>query len=122
LKTPRFTRLLLAIAVMAVLSRSANGQLVADSATPSLPAVSVSQAAFLPQVTYARPTEKMKLRGYLFDAFGPYPIVGAALAAGINQGDNTPPEWKQGAEAYGKRFGSDFGIAGITTTTRYALA
>ncbi len=117
-----FTRLLLAIAVMAVLSRSANAQLVADSATPSLPAVLVSQAAFSPQVTYARPTQKMKLRGYLFDAFGPYPIVGAALAAGINQGENTPPEWKQGAEAYGKRFGSDFGIAGITTTTRYALA
>ena len=122
MKTPPFTRLLLAIAAMAVLSRSANAQLVADSATPSLPAVSVSRAALLPQVAYARPTQKMKLRGYLFDAFGPYPIVGAALAAGINQGDNTPPEWKQGAEAYGKRFGSDFGIAGITTTTRYALA
>jgi hypothetical protein len=122
LKTRLFTRLLLAIAVMAVLSRSANGQLVADSVTPSSPAVSVSQAAFLPQVTYVRPTQKMRLRGYLFDAFGPYPIVGAALAAGINQGENTPPEWKQGAEAYGKRFGSDFGIAGITTTTRYALA
>jgi len=122
LKTPPFTRLLLAVAAMAVLSRSANAQLVADSVTPSSPAVSVSQAALLPQVAYARPTQKMKLRGYLFDAFGPYPIVGAALAAGINQGDNTPPEWKQGAEAYGKRFGSDFGIAGITTTTRYALA
>ena len=122
MKTRPFTRLLLAITAMAVLSRSANAQLVADSATPSLPAVSASQAAFSPQVTYARPTEKTKLRGYLFDAFGPYPIVGAALAAGINQGDNTPPEWKQGAEAYGKRFGSDFGIAGITTTTRYALA
>ena len=122
MKTPPFTRLLLAVAAMAVLSRSANAQLVADSVTPSSPAVSVSQAALLPQVAYARPTQKMKLRGYLFDAFGPYPIVGAALAAGINQGDNTPPEWKQGAEAYGKRFGSDFGIAGITTTTRYALA
>jgi hypothetical protein len=68
------------------------------------------------------PDPENEVRGYLFDAFGPYPIVGAALAAGINQGDNTPPEWKQGAEAYGKRFGSDFGIAGITTTTRYALA
>ena len=119
---PMFTRLLLAITAMAVLSRSAKAQLVADSVTPPSPAVSVSQAALLPQVAYARPTQKMKLRGYLFDAFGPYPIVGAALAAGINQGEKTPPEWKQGAEAYGKRFGSDFGIAGITTTTRYALA
>jgi hypothetical protein len=87
LKTPPFTRLLLAVAAMAVLSRSANAQLVADSVTPSSPAVSVSQAALLPQVAHARPTQKMKLRGYLFDAFGPYPIVGAALAAGINQGE-----------------------------------
>ena len=58
----------------------------------------------------------------VFDAFGPYPIVGAAFAAGINQGENTPPEWKQGAEGYGKRFAADFGIAAVTTTTRYALA
>ena len=73
-------------------------------------------------LTYARPTQKTKLRNYFFDAFGPYPIVGAAFAAGINQAYNTPPEWRQGAEAYGKRFGSDFAIAATATTTRYALA
>jgi hypothetical protein len=75
-----------------------------------------------PELTYTRPTEKTKLRNYFFDAYGPYPIVGAAIAAGINQANNTPPEWRQGAEGYGKRYGSDFGIAAITTTTRYALA
>jgi len=32
------------------------------------------------------------------------------------------PEWKQGAAGYGRRFGSDFGIAAVSTTTRYALA
>lgn len=64
----------------------------------------------------------MKLQNYFFDPYGPYPIVGTALAAGINQVDNTPPEWKQDAEDYGKRFGSDFGIATVTTTTRFALA
>jgi len=73
-------------------------------------------------LTYTRPTQKTKLRNYVFDAFGPYPIVGAAFAAGINQAYNTPPEWRQGAEAYGKRFGSDFAIAASATTTRYALA
>ena len=36
--------------------------------------------------------------------------------------DNTPPEWKQGVPGYSKRFGSDFGIAAISTTTRYGLA
>jgi len=74
------------------------------------------------QLTYTRPSEKTKFHNYLFDAFGPYPIVGTAIAAGINQADNAPPEWQQGAEGFGKRFGSDFGIAAIGTTTRYALA
>lgn len=74
------------------------------------------------EVTYVRPTQKIKLHNYLFDAFGPYPIVGAAVAAGINQADNTPPEWKQGAEGYGKRVASNFGIAGVGITTRYALS
>jgi hypothetical protein len=64
----------------------------------------------------------MKLRNYFFETFGPYPIVGAALAAGIGQADNAVPEWKQGAEGYGKRFASDFSIAAVGTTTRYALA
>ncbi|MGA8224561.1 MAG: hypothetical protein WB780_23150 [Candidatus Acidiferrales bacterium] len=72
--------------------------------------------------TYSRPTEKTKLDNYLFDSFGPYPIVGAALVAGIQQATNSPPEWKQGASAYGQRVGSDFGVALVTTSTRYGLA
>jgi hypothetical protein len=81
-----------------------------------------STASPKPEVPYSRPTEKRRLHNYFFDAFGPYPIVGAALAAGINQADSTPPEWKQGAAGYGKRLGSNFGISVVTTTTRYALA
>lgn len=73
-------------------------------------------------LTYIRPTERTKASNYAFDAFGPYPVAGAALAAGINQWHNSPPEWGPGAEGYGKRFGSDFGIATIGTTTRYGLA
>ncbi len=73
-------------------------------------------------LNYVRPTERTKVSNYAFDAFGPYPIAGAAFAAGINQWTNSPPEWGQGAEGFGKRFGSDFGIAAIGTTTRYGLA
>ena len=94
-------------------------QSLADAAVPSGSVVSAPVAQT--DLIYTRPTQKTKLRNYFFDAFGPYPIVGAGFAAGINQADNTPPEWRQGAEGYGKRFGSDFAIAGISTTTRYAL-
>jgi hypothetical protein len=105
---------LLAVAVLPVLVKA---QSLADSGTVVVPV----QTA-LPNLTYTPPTEKTKLHNYLFDTFGPYPIVGAAFVAGINQAYNTPPEWKQGAEAYGKRFGSNFAIAAVSTTTRYALA
>jgi hypothetical protein len=73
-------------------------------------------------LTYVRPTERTKVNNYAFDAFGPYPFVGAGVAAGINQWSNAPPEWNQGAEGFGKRYGSDFAIAAIGTTTRYGLA
>lgn len=106
--------------VITVLPVQGSAQLLTGTGGSSGPVAITTPA--LPDLTYARPTQTTKLHNYFFDSFGPYPIVGAALAAGINQADNTPPEWKQGAEGYGKRFGSDFGIAAVTTTTRYALA
>jgi hypothetical protein len=62
------------------------------------------------------------LGNFVFDAFGPYPLAGSAVAAGIDQFGNAPPEWNQGLKGYARRFGSDFGIAAVGTTTRYALS
>ena len=103
---------------------AANAQPLVDSGDSSSSAVNLSiSTEYSPSdPTYIRPPETTKVRNYLFDAFGPYPIVGAAIAGGVNQVQNTPPEWKQGADGYGKRLGSDFGIAAATTTTRYALS
>jgi hypothetical protein len=126
MKMCRLMSLLVAIASLALLPALAKAQSLLDSEdSSSIAALSVSAANTAnPQaeLTYMRPPQAMKLRNYLFDAFGPYPIVGAGFAAGINQAYNTPPEWKQGAEGYGKRFGSDFGIAAVSTTTRYAFS
>jgi hypothetical protein len=71
---------------------------------------------------YQRPTEKVKIVNYFFDAYGPYPLIGSALVAGINQANNTPPEWDQGLKGFGRRWGSNYGIGAATVTTRYALA
>jgi hypothetical protein len=73
-------------------------------------------------LSYIRPSEMTKASNYGFDTFGPYPIAAAGVTAGINQFTNSPPEWGQGAEGFGKRFGSDFGTAAISTTTRYGLS
>ena len=112
--------LLLAIAGLTILSPLAMAQSPADSQDSSSTVASTTPAQL--DLAYVRPPQTTKLRNYAFDAFGPYPIVGAGLAAGIHQADNAPPEWRQGAEGYGKRFGSDFGIAAVTMTTRYGLS
>ena len=76
-----FIFLLLAFGGLAALSMLAKAQSLGDSGGSSSAAVSlVSAAAPLPDLTYMRPTEKTMLRNYAFDAFGPYPIVGAGLA------------------------------------------
>jgi len=111
---------LLVIGSLAPLAVLAKGQSLPDSKDSSGAVANTTPAQ--PDLPYTRPTQTTKLRNYFFDAFGPYPIVGAALTAGISQVSNAPPEWKQGVEGYGKRFGSNLGIAAVTTTTRYALA
>jgi hypothetical protein len=124
MKIRRIVLLLLVIADLAAQPVLAKAQSLVDTGDSSSSTVDLSVSTAIPQpdLTYVRPPQTMKLRNYFFDAFGPYPIVGAGIAAGINQAYKTPPEWGQGAEAYSKRFTSDFGIAAVTTTTRYALS
>ncbi|MBZ5521625.1 MAG: hypothetical protein LAP21_05140 [Acidobacteriia bacterium] len=115
----------LAIAGLMILPPLATAQSGDNPRAPSSTTDAPSPAKTNPEpvvVTYTRPTERTKLRNYAFDMFGPYPIASAAVTAGIGQTNNAPPEWKQGAEGYGKRFGSSFAISAINTTTRYGLA
>jgi hypothetical protein len=112
--------LLSTAAVVAGLSVTARSQSSSDTEDSS-GAEATTISGQLDQ-TYARPTHRTKVKNYLFDAYGPFPIAGAAFAAGINQLSNTPPDWHQGAEGFSKRFGSNFAIATIGTTTRFGLA
>jgi hypothetical protein len=119
-KVRRVIFMLLVAAVLACLSATAGSQslpIAGDSSGNQASTISSQN-----DLMYVRPTQKTKIINYVFDAFGPYPIAGAAFGSGINQATNTPPEWRQGAEGYAKRFGSDYGIAMVATTTRYGLS
>jgi hypothetical protein len=120
MKLRRFMFLLFVIANLATLPTLAKAQSFTDSRDSSSSAATTTPGQL--DLTYTRPTRSIRLHNYVFDAFGPYPVVGAAAAAGLSQADDKPEEWKQGAASYGKRFASDFGIAAVSTTTRYALA
>lgn len=114
------TWVLLAFAFLAGVPLTTGAQVIPE--VVDSPNASAGGSLDQPVPAYSRPTEKAKFRNYTFDAFGPYPVIVAGFAAGINQLNNTPPEWHQGAEGYGKRMGSNFGIAVASTTTRYALS
>ena len=75
-----------------------------------------------PALAYSRPSERATVRRYVFDAYGPLAITEAGFTGGISQWHNSPPEWHQGAQGYAKRFGSEFGMAAVSTTTRYGLS
>ena len=111
---------LLAVASLATLPVLAKAQSLLDSGDSSSPVASTTLAE--PALTYKRPTQGTKIRNYLFDAFGPYPLVGAALTAGFGQATNIGNAWGHSAAGYSRRFGSDFGIAATSTTARYALS
>lgn len=104
----------------AALPLLAKAQSSLDSAGPSARPVSTNPVQ--PDLPYDRPTQGTKVHNYVFEAVGPLPIGVAAVEAGIDQEDNSPPEWKQGAAGYGRRFGSDFGTNVVSTTARYALS
>ncbi|MGD0912388.1 MAG: hypothetical protein ABR928_10850 [Terracidiphilus sp.] len=120
MKVHRTMLMVVVAAAMAILSMTAKSQAWLSSEDPSASAGITTSATF--DLTYARPTQRTMVNNYIFDAYGLYPIGGAALAAGINQFGNAPPEWGQGVEGFSRRFGSDFAIEAIGTTTRYGLA
>jgi hypothetical protein len=71
---------------------------------------------------YTKPDFGQRFHNFLFDSFGPYAFIGAGIASGVTQATNSPPEWGQGAQGYGYRYASNFGINLTATTVRYGLA
>jgi hypothetical protein len=112
--------LLLITAIFAAMSVEARSQSFSSWGDSSTTAGITARGEL--NLTYVRPPQRTKWSNYVFDAFGPYPIASAGLAAGIDQWSNAPPEWNQGIAGFGKRFGSEFAIAAVGTTTRYGLA
>ena len=118
MKMRRIMLSLLVLAGLAALAVRAKAQSRGDG-TAVLPSPVTPYAQ--PDLVYIPPTEKTKIRNYFFDAFGPYPIIGAAPPGSTRR--TTPRRnGSRGSEAYGKRLGSNFAIAAVSTTTRYTLA
>jgi hypothetical protein len=116
----KIRQVLLLTLLVATLARVVDAQ--SPAAAKDYSGLAVTTSAVPSGTIYVRPTQATMFKNYAFDAFGPYAIVGVGVSAGINQFGNAPPEWGQGMAGYGRRFGSNLGIAVSGTTARYALA
>lgn len=71
---------------------------------------------------YVFPTSEQRLKRYGRSMFGPFALFRLAASAGITQWKDSPEEWEQGAEGYGKRLASEFGRNAIRQTVTYGLS
>lgn len=93
-----------------------------DTTGGSAAVISSSDAKMASSDEFVAMTHAERLSYYLRSLVGPEAFIFAGAEAGINQLDNKPKEWRQGAEGYGKRYGSKFGEHVIDATVSNALA
>jgi len=59
---------------------------------------------------------------YVNHTFGPKAVVLAGVGAAVNQANDTPREWGQGAAGFGRRVGSAFGKHLVHKAIQYPIA
>jgi hypothetical protein len=57
---------------------------------------------------YTPTTASERFRHYLMSTYGPAAIARAVASGAIAQAENSPKEWKGGAEAFGERIGNSY--------------
>ena len=111
------SRTFLVLGVMLI--HSASLALAGDGPDDSSKTVAVSAptaAEFLPM------TRSERFRNYLLGMAGPESIVRAAASGAIKQAENSPKEWRGGAEGYGYRVGDVFAQHVIRGTLQYGAS
>ena len=105
--------------------QSLRSLLEASQTESNLPDAPAPAAIFAPvgkPVDYTPRGESTELHNYLYEGFGPYPLIMSAVVAGYHQARHNPPDWREGWVGFSERYASDFGTSAINVSARYALA
>jgi len=110
--------LALALAPLSFAQSGANSdRVVAVKADkPDLRDQLINQIQGVPATTPARPE---RFGEYVLSTIGPIPLIGEAAGAAVNQWMDTPKEWGQGWNSFGKRYGSNLAYNAIRQTITY---
>ena len=93
-----------------------------ETTDPQTPAPTQTPAPSQTTTTdYVFPTREERAKRYVKSMFGPGALLRTGASAGISQWRDTPEEWGQGMEGYGKRFASGMGKNVIQQTVTYGL-
>jgi hypothetical protein len=96
----------------------------ANRALPGAPAPANKDIAdrlldFVGPVPASEAPHKERFSEFALATVGPVPLLGEAVGAGIEQWENTPPEWGQGWDAFARRYWSNLAYNGIRQTITY---
>jgi hypothetical protein len=114
----RFSSTVICATVLLLASRGSFAQST-DSigrANRSAPPTATTPAA---PAKYTPMTQRERLHYYVRHMFSIESVVRSAAGAGILQGVDTPTEWGQGADGYGRRFANSYGQHIIRSTLMY---
>lgn len=135
--TVEANRLALGTLILLILSIPALGQapsrqlelpcvpsaMVLSGCTRQLSSIDSGRETLIEQADYFVPmTNRERWVHYAYSLVQPQAILFPAFQAGLNQARNTPREWRQGAEGYGRRFGSVYGQHLVGATVGNAIA
>lgn len=67
-------------------------------------------------------TQAERNRHYLRSLVSPLAVVAAAAGSGISQWRDTPHEWKQGGEGYGRRIGNSYAYHIMRQTMTFGVS
>jgi hypothetical protein len=97
----------------------APGEVTADDVR-NLP-VNGGAVKLVPQTAYTRPTATKRFNRYVKSIFGPVALGKNVLSAGYSTWRNSPEEWGDNWEGFGRRFASGLGKNAIKQTISYSL-
>jgi hypothetical protein len=115
MKYIRFTIALCAVPILGLSGSAWCQDLVSQELVPQeLVSADKGSEAVAPDVA-------AKLRFHARSAYGPWPLLAAAATAGAMQVSDSPREWGQGMEGYGKRLGSTLAYSGLRNALAFGL-
>jgi hypothetical protein len=94
---------------------------VTEKDIQDLPRITGGPGKLVPVKTYTRPDSKTRFKRYAKSVVGPEALAKNVVFAGYATWRNSPEEWGDNWEGFGRRFASGVGKSAIKGTTMYAM-